>query len=243
MLRELERRGVTLIEADTDGVLFSVPEDWTEADERRLIEEVQAELPAGIQVEHDGRYERMYSHAAKNYVLRHYDGRIRFVGVAFRSSRTEPYGERFLRDAMEFILAEDREGLRALYVDLVRRLRERAVAVHDLCVTMPLTKTPQTYKAAKRREEAYEVLLAAGRTTWKPGERVRYYQAEGKKKKLVENYADDYDPEPYVKKLRTTYAQRLANALGEDTMKTLFADPQTVPTTEVQPSLFAADDL
>jgi len=46
-----------------------------------------------------------------------------------------------------------------------------------------------------------------------------------------------------VKKLRTTYAQRLANALGEDTLKTLFADPQSVPSTDVQPSLFAADDL
>lgn len=243
MLAELERRGVTLIEADTDGVLFSVPEGWTEADEHRLVAEVTAALPAGIQVEHDGRYERMYSHAAKNYVLRGYDGRIRFVGVAFRSSRSEPYGERFLADALAHVLADDLAGLRALYVELVRRLRAREVPVADLCVTMPLTKTPQAYRAAKRREEAYEVLLAAGRTTWRVGERVRYYQAVGGKKKLLEDYADDYDPEPYVKKLRTTYAQRLANALGEEALRTLFADPQEVPASEMQPSLFGADGL
>jgi DNA polymerase, archaea type len=171
-------------------------------------------------------------------VLRDYEGRIRFVGVAFRSSRSEPYGERFLTDAMPYILAEDVAGLRALYVDLVERLRGRAVEVRDLCVSMPLTKTPERYRAAKRREEAYEVLLGSGRTTWRTGERVRYYQAVGGKKKLAELYADDYDPEPYVKKLRKTYAQRLANALGDEGLATVFADPKDVISSDLQPSLF-----
>ncbi len=35
MCREFEARGVTLIEADTDGVYFAVPESWSESDERR----------------------------------------------------------------------------------------------------------------------------------------------------------------------------------------------------------------
>jgi hypothetical protein len=59
----------------------------------------------------------------------------------------------------------------------------------------------------------------------------------------VDQYADDYDPEPYVKKLRTTYAQRLANALGEQTLKEVFADPKVLPSSDVQPSLFGADAL
>jgi DNA polymerase I len=241
MLAALERRGVTLIEADTDGVLFSVPEDWTEEQERQLVAEVAAELPEGIQVEYDGRWERMYSHAAKNYVLRGYDGRLRTVGASFRSSRNEPYGERFLQQAIERILADDLQGLRALYRELVGKLRRREVPVEDLCVTMPLSKTPAQYQAAKRREEAYEVLLAAGRTTWKPGERVRYYQAVGGKKKLAELFADDYDPEPYVKKLRTTYAQRLVAALGSEQLQALFADPEAearAAQAAHQPSLF-----
>jgi DNA polymerase elongation subunit (family B) len=238
MLNELEKRGVVLVEADTDGVLFSVPEGWAYEDELRLVEGVAAALPVGIQVEHDGRYERMYSHAAKNYVLRGYDGRIRAVGVAFRSSRSEPYGEQFLADAMPYILAEDPEGLRALYVDLVERLRSHSVPVHALCVTMPLTKSPERYRSAGRKEEAYEVLLAAGRKRWRSGERVRYYQAEGGRKKLVEEYAGDYDPEPYVKKLRTTYAKRLANALGDEGLRTVFADPQEVSARRAQGTLF-----
>ena len=89
MLLELEQRGVLLVEADTDGVLFGVPESWTEDDERRLIEEIGRSLPDGISVEHDGRYAAMYSYAEKNYILQRYDGQVRLVGGSFRSSRSD----------------------------------------------------------------------------------------------------------------------------------------------------------
>ena len=49
-------RGVTLLEADTDGVYFAVPPEWTEADERRVVAEVGALLPDLVQLEFDGRY-------------------------------------------------------------------------------------------------------------------------------------------------------------------------------------------
>ena len=48
MLQGLERRGLILIEADTDGVLFSVPDGWTEKDEHALIAELNTELPAAL---------------------------------------------------------------------------------------------------------------------------------------------------------------------------------------------------
>jgi len=57
MCRELARRGVTLLEADTDGVYFAVPEDWSEMDERRVVSEVNELLPPLVQLEFDGRYE------------------------------------------------------------------------------------------------------------------------------------------------------------------------------------------
>ena len=55
---ELARRGVTLLEADTDGVYFAVPDAWSEADERRVVAEVAALLPPRVQLEFDGRYAR-----------------------------------------------------------------------------------------------------------------------------------------------------------------------------------------
>ena len=224
MLLELERRGVLLIEADTDGVLFSVPASWTEADERRLIDEVGQTLPDGIRIEHDGRYARMYSYAEKNYILQGYDGKVRLVGGSFRSSKSERYGEQFLRAAAPLLLAGDFPGLRDLFLETVARLRARDVAVEDLCVSVILSKTPQVYAKSGRREEQYEVLLAAGREHWRRGDRVSYYQARGKRKKLVDEFADDYDAEHYVRRLRQTYCQRLSKAVTAEHFELLFGD-------------------
>src|SRR5439155_20726955 len=74
MCRELAARGVTLIEADTDGVYFAVPAEWNETDERRVVSEVAALLPPLVQLELEGRYAAMLSHEPKNYVLLEYDG-------------------------------------------------------------------------------------------------------------------------------------------------------------------------
>ena len=51
MCRALADRGVTLLEADTDGVYFAVPESWTQADERRVVSEVASLLPSLVQLE------------------------------------------------------------------------------------------------------------------------------------------------------------------------------------------------
>jgi DNA polymerase elongation subunit (family B) len=54
MCREFVVRGVTLLEADTDGVYFAVPEEWAEADERRVVAEVAAILPPRVQLNSKG---------------------------------------------------------------------------------------------------------------------------------------------------------------------------------------------
>src|SRR5713226_4129411 len=66
VLDALRRQGMALIEADTDGVYFAVPPSWTEEQERQLVAEIGAELPAGIRLEYEGRYRAMFSHEVKN---------------------------------------------------------------------------------------------------------------------------------------------------------------------------------
>src|SRR4029078_4413026 len=51
MCRELAARGVTLLEPDTDGVYFAVPESWTADDEQRAVDEVDALLPPLVRLE------------------------------------------------------------------------------------------------------------------------------------------------------------------------------------------------
>ncbi len=49
-------------------------------------------------------------------------------GVAFRSSRAEPFGEAFLRAALARLLVGDVAGVREVYFAAVTALRARAIA-------------------------------------------------------------------------------------------------------------------
>lgn len=178
----LRDRGLALIEADTDGVYFAVPSSWDEAQEHALVAEVGAKLPEGIRLEYEGRYRAMLSHEVKNYALLTYSDQLIVRGVALRSSRAEPFGERFLRQALLCTLTNDMYGLRKAFLDTVSALLNRSLPAADLGARVRLSKTPEAYLAsrASHPEPQYEALLAAGRTHWYPGERVRYYRTRGK---------------------------------------------------------------
>ena len=244
LCRELAARGVTLLEADTDGVYVAVPDSWDESDERRCVAEVAALLPALVQLELDGRYAAMLSHEPKNYALLGYDGTLVLRGVAFRSSRSEPFGERFLRRAIERLLRGDVVGVRDSYLSAIGALRTRALPTHDVSSRVRLTKTPSAYAVSRvaRRELAYEALLAEGRTHWSVGERIRIYRRQSGEGGLVPATDDeaprpdvrDYDVGYYERLLRTTYAARLARAFTPDDFAVVFAGPD-------QYSLFTPD--
>jgi DNA polymerase elongation subunit (family B) len=242
LCRELAARGITLLEADTDGVYFAVPESWSEADERRVVAEVAALLPALVQLEFDGRYAAMLSHEPKNYALLGYDGTLHLRGVAFRSSRSEPFGDAFLRRAIERLLRGDVAGVRESYLATIAALRARSISTHDVSSRVRLTKTSDEYLEARphRRELPYEALLANGRSAWRVGERIRVYRRQNGEAGLVLSSEDDaathdprdYDVAYYVRLLRATYAERLARAFTPEDFATVFADPD-------QLSLFA----
>jgi len=231
MCRELAARRVTLIEADTDGVYFTVPEAWGEADERRVVGEVAALLPPLVQLEFDGRYAAMLSHEPKNYALLAYDGTLLLRGVAFRSSRAEPFGEAFLRRSIGRLLAGDAAGVRDAYLAALDALRRRELPTCDVSSKVRLTKTPARYLETRedRRELAYEAMLASGRTSWSVGDRVRVYRTKSGSGGVVEEDGGidrrDYDVEHYARLLRDTFASRLARAFTPDDYAALFADP------------------
>ena len=225
LCRELAARGVTLIEADTDGVYFAVPVTWSEADERRVVAEVATLLPPLVQLEFEGRYAAMLSHEPKNYALLRYDGTLILRGVAFRSSRSEPFGETFLRHAIKRLLIGDVAGVRDIYLATISALRARALPTFEMSSRVRLTKSPEAYRAtrAKRRELPYEALLAAGQTIWRVGDKIRVYRRQRGEGGIAGD-PRDYDVDYYVRLLRTTYAERLARAFAPEDFATVFAD-------------------
>lgn len=234
MCRELAARGVTLLEADTDGVYFSVAPDTNDVDERRIVEEVASRLPPLVKLELEGRYAAMLSHEPKNYALLGYDGALTLRGVAFRSSRAEPFGEAFLRRALERLLRDDVAGVRDVYVETALSLRRRRVPTTALAMRVRLTKSKEQYDAVRgaRRELAYEALLAAGRSEWRPGDRVHVYRDQWGRARLAPDESStgpqrdprDYDVDHYQRLLRETFAARLARGLSPEDFAAVFAD-------------------
>jgi DNA polymerase, archaea type len=247
LCRELARRGVQLIEADTDGVYFAVQGDASEADERRIVAEVAGLLPPLVKLEFDGRYAAMLSHEPKNYALKPYSGPIVLRGVAFRSSRAEPFGDDFLRRAIGCLLEGDVLGVREAYVATALAIGQRTLTTFEVSARVRLTKTPAQYLAtrAQRRELSYEALLENGHDDWAPGERIRVYRgARGRPGLLIDPELQggrgaarsdpdprDYDVDYYLRLLRETYGARLARGLSPEDFAAVCAAPE-------QPSLF-----
>jgi DNA polymerase I len=244
MCRALAERGVTLLEADTDGVYFAVPPSWREADERHVVSEVASLLPPLVQLEFEGRYAAMLSHEPKNYALLGYDGALLLRGVAFRSSRAEPFGEDFLRRALEHLLTDDVPAVRAVYLETVDALRRRELPTIRVASRMRLTKSPERYMATRetRRELSYEAMLASGRQHWDIGDKVRVYRTKTGLAAVAPEIDEeggteigdprDYDVGYYQRLLRDSFAARLQRAFTPNDYAVVFEDPD-------QASLFA----
>jgi DNA polymerase elongation subunit (family B) len=258
--RELAARGVTLIEADTDGVYFCVPETWSERDERAAVAEVAALLPPLVQLEFEGRYQAMLSHEPKNYALLRYDGTLIRRGVAFRSSRAEPFADAFLELAIERLLSGDVPGVRDAYLAAIEALRRRALPTRDVSARARLTKSPEEYLETRdsRRELPYEAVLATGRSAWRVGERVHVYRTKsGEGGVVIESDEEapgdespdlrDYDVPHYMAVLRDSFASRLEKAFTPQDFAVVFADPDQLslfPSSpgDIRPILTQIDD-
>ena len=240
MCRELAARGAELIEADTDGVYFAVPTSWTEAQERAMVQEVAALLPSLVRLEFEGRYAAMLSHEAKNYALLTHDSRLMLRGVAFRSSRAEPFGEAFLKTAIACLLAGDVGGVRQAYLSTVAALQRRQLPTTAVAARVRLRKAPAAYARSRsvRREFAYEAVWQHTGGQWNVGDRVRVYRAANGSGRVldevegevwVDQDARDYDAPHYVALLRRTFATRLARAFRPADFALVFADAEQLP--------------
>lgn len=204
--RELEATGSQVIEVDTDGIFFIPPENVrTEAEERDYIARLQAALPPGIRLAHDGRYRAMLSLKAKNYVLLDDEGRTIFRGASLRSRADERFGREFLTRAVDYLLAGDLAGLRAEYLRWCERIAAGALPIEDLVRRERVTEKRRDPTVRRRYDLPPSALL---------GDWVLVYERRDGSLAPPEQYARDEDRWRYLEKLYR-FAARLRDALGE----------------------------
>jgi DNA polymerase elongation subunit (family B) len=184
IIAAIRRDGGTVVEVDTDGVLFVPPTAVQgEEAERVFLERLNTEMPPGIRIGFDGRFRKMLSYKMKNYALLTYDGSLKFKGSSLVSRSVERFGRQFVVDAIALLLEENIQGLHDLYLATHARILQHAWTVEDFARTETLKETIEQYQAdveagRRTRSATYELAMARATQTGQPvrkGDRITYY--------------------------------------------------------------------
>jgi DNA polymerase I len=225
LIAEFARHDCTILEADTDGIYLSSEKYSDNPD--GLLALVAPILPAGIELEYDGRYAAMFCYKMKNYAL--YDGKkVTLRGSALRSRGIEPLLKKLSDQLITFLLGVSGDSPLVLLEDYRQRLAARTLPVAELAKSETLSQNPEVYErlmaeGGKPRRAAAEVAL---QLTPRPrmGERVTYYitpKVKGKPSdwqraralSLYDPVNAPYDPDYYAGKL-DDWLERYGSFLG-----------------------------
>jgi DNA polymerase elongation subunit (family B) len=174
-----ERHG-TVVEVDTDGILFVPPGHvHDETTERTFVEHISKELPEGINLSIDGRYKKMLSYKMKNYALLGYDNKITIKGSSLISRNMKKFGKHFIEQCIDALLNDNIESLHTLYVSLSKDISGHKLSVADFAKTETLKDSIEQYseevEAGRRnRTASYEVAISSS-VHWKQGDKISYY--------------------------------------------------------------------
>jgi DNA polymerase elongation subunit (family B) len=232
LLDDLRGRGCTAVAMDGEQVMFAVPSEWNDVVELQVADAARAYLPNDVQLKYLGQYEAVYARAPGTAITLAADGSVTLVGSAFRAARLERFGETFIQRAAPQVLLGDAVAVRQTFLDTLHLLRTGQIPLEELCVHVTLHKTPQQYRRGGTREEAYEVLLAAGVRAWRVGQRIRYFRAPGGEARLLQegssSSSDEADVEYYVQRLCGLYCQQFAQAFRREDFSQIFRLPSGV---------------
>lgn len=180
MMDRLREEGSTIIEVDTDGIYFVPPVDFRSPEHSQiLIDNLNEQLPKGINVELDGFFKAMYCHKKKNYALLDYDDKVTLRGSALRSRSLEPFLRETLAKMLTLTLHGKQARIPVLLEEVAQAVQNHAIGVDKLAKTENLVDSLATYskkiaEGARNRAAVYELALASGRP-YKAGSSLSYY--------------------------------------------------------------------
>jgi len=193
ILAGLEKLGAVPVEADTDGVYFVPPPGHSPTDDETVLERLTASLPAGIQLELDGRYPAMFSYKMKTYALLDERGRLSLKGSAFRSRGLEPFQRQIIAEIIRCLVNGRRGEARAVIDRWLEDFAGHRVELRSFVRTETLQESLEAYRekvriGARSASAAYELADASGRAV-QPGDQVSYYVAGRGANVAVNEYA------------------------------------------------------
>jgi DNA polymerase elongation subunit (family B) len=198
----LETQGCRIIEVDTDGLYFTLPDEMDPSAADHLLDNLGSTLPEGIRLELAGRFRSMFSYKMKNYALLDEHGKLIIKGSGLRSRGLELFQRQWMKEMMLLLLRGEREKVQELTDRYLKDFDTHRFPVQMFMKTETLQDSLETYqqkvKAKKRNPAAhYELALKSARP-YQPGDQISYYvSGQGAKVKVHEaaTLASQWDPQ------------------------------------------------
>jgi len=179
-IAELEKRAARVIEVDTDGIYFVLPNDSdSDAEADAMLAEIAALMPAGIKLEIDGKYAAMFSYKMKNYVLLDASGEMTIRGSGLKSRGLERFQRRFMEEMFLLLMTDRQVKLQHLFAGYLAKIAAHEIGIDALMKTETLQDSLDNYRekvGGKKRNAAaaYELALKSSRA-YVAGDQISYY--------------------------------------------------------------------
>ncbi len=218
-----EDMGLDVVYGDTDSVFLNGENVKEKSD--AFQEEVNAELPAFMELELEGYFVRgLFTYtesgqgAKKKYALLGEDGSVKITG--FEQVRRD--WSQIAKDVQErvirHVLENEVDEAVAVVEEAIERLQNNKVDLDEVKIYTKMTKRPENYDAKTPHSEAAKKAIKRGDDIG-AGDIIEYVitrnggDAISDRAELVD-YADDYDPTYYIEKQVIPVALRVLKVFG-----------------------------
>jgi len=232
------------VKVDTDGMLTTIPNFFKDADE--FVQLLSNCMPEGINISNDGEYSRAILFDKKSYVLVGKDGSITTKGNTLRGRSIERFGQNFINECIDALLAGKQELLQSIYKKYKEKIENMSLTAEDIVVRkdlkIPLAEYKRKLVGQKNfnAQPQYEVALKHSQPK-QVGDSIAYYIKQPpmetvlvrnkevtrparlsayEKAEPIENYAFDYDSEHYLKRLVTHLKRFMSLYTPDDFIQT-----------------------
>jgi len=194
-----EDKGFTLINADTDSIMFSKQDQspFSDQEQQDLLNDLNSLFLSQIHFEHDGLFPRVLIIKAKNYAL--WDGKkLKIKGSALKASTKEVALKDLLNEVLNALI-HDLGDPKAIY----DRYIQEALKVKDI-KRWASRKTITSKVLEGERLNETKVKDAIAGSEYVEGDKIYTFFKEDGTLELVENYKGDYSVDRLLKKIYNT---------------------------------------
>lgn len=98
-----------IVGGDTDSIMFCKPDmaSFSEQEQDQILDQINSLLPKEIKFANDGLFSRVVYVKAKNYCMRHMNGKQYIKGSAFKSSTLEPILKELLKEFVTIMMGPE----------------------------------------------------------------------------------------------------------------------------------------